>query len=192
VPGGSCPRRIAVVGTSGSGKTVFAERLAQHLGIPHVELDAIHWGPNWTPRPLEDFRQRTAQALAGDAWTVDGNYSKVRDIVWARADTVAWLDYRLPLIMWRVVGRTLRRSLTGEVLWNDNREYLSQALFSSDSIVLWSLRSYRRRRREYPLLFQRPEYAHLRLVQLRSPRQAHEWLASIGPQANEGASTRLP
>jgi len=190
MPGGSCPRRIAVIGTSGSGKTVFAERLAQHLGIPHVELDAIHWGPNWTPRPLEDFRQRTAQSLAGDAWTVDGNYGKVRDIVWARADTVVWLDYPLPLIMWRVVGRTLRRSLTGEVLWNDNREYLGQALFSSDSIVLWSLRSYRRRRREYPLLFQRPEYAHLRIVRLRSPRQAHEWLASIGSRANEGASTR--
>ena len=112
-----CGRRISVIGTSGSGKTTTASQIARRLGIPHVELDALHWEADWTPATLDVFRKRVAQALGGDAWAVDGNYSKVRDIVWNRADTVVWLDYGLPVILWQLVHRTLRRSLTQEELW---------------------------------------------------------------------------
>ena len=82
---------MVVIGLSGSGKSTLAGQLAEILDCPHIELDALHWGPGWTPVPLELFRERTAQALGGEAWTTDGNYSKVRDIVWGRADTVVWL-----------------------------------------------------------------------------------------------------
>ena len=171
------PRRIAVVGTSGSGKTTLAHRLAQQLGIPHVELDALHWDPNWTPAPPDVFRERATEALRGQAWTTDGNYSTVRDIVWKRADTVVWLDYSLPVVMGRVTWRTLRRSIRREELWNENRERLWEALLSRDSVVWWALRTYRRRKREYPNLFSQPAYAHLHVVHLRSPRAAREWLS---------------
>lgn len=169
-------RRVAVVGTSGSGKTTLASRLAQILGVSHVELDAVHWGPNWTPASPEIFRERTAQALRGDAWVTDGNYSAVRDIVWGRADTVVWLDYALPVILGRVLWRTLRRTLTREELWNENQERVREAFFSRESIILWALASYRRRRREYPILLDKPEHAHLAVVRLRSPRAARRWL----------------
>jgi adenylate kinase family enzyme len=125
------------------------------------------------------FRERTAKALGGDDWTTDGNYSAVRDIVWSRADTVVWLDYALPVILWRVVRRTIQRSVTREELWNENRERLREAFLSRDSIILWTLSTYRRRRREYPILFSKPEHAHLSIVQLRSPRAARLWLASL-------------
>lgn len=176
---GENPCRIAVVGTSGSGKTTLAANLARRLGIPHVELDAIYWGPGWTPAPVPEFRERTEQALSGDAWTTDGNYGVVRDIVWGRANSVIWLDYSLPVIMGRVIRRTLRRTLTQEELWNENRERLWDALTSSDSIVLWALRTYRRRRRQYPVLFSQPKYAHLNIVRLRTPDAAREWLGSF-------------
>ncbi|MFQ6102291.1 MAG: adenylate kinase [Anaerolineae bacterium] len=172
-------QRIAVVGTTGSGKTTMARRLSLHLAIPHVELDALHWGPNWTPAPTPAFRRRTAQALSGDAWVVDGNYSVVRDIVWGRADTVVWLDYSLSVILGRLAWRTLRRIFTQEKLWNGNHERLWEQFFSRDSIFLWALRTYPRRRREYPLLFQRLGYAHLRIVRLHSPRAARAWLESL-------------
>src|SRR5579871_6058918 len=88
--------RIVVVGSTGSGKTTLARHLACRLHLAHVELDALHWDANWVPAPTPIFRERVDAALSGPAWAVDGNYSKVRDIVWPRADTVIWLDYPLP------------------------------------------------------------------------------------------------
>lgn len=174
-----CGRRIAVVGTTGSGKTTMARRIAGRLAIKHVELDALHWGPDWTPAPIERFRELTAQALDEDAWVVDGNYGKVRDIVWGGADTVVWLDYPLLVVLGRLVWRTLRRIITREELWQGNRERFPAQFASRDSLFLWALRTYPRRRREYPALLQRPEYAHLTVVHLRSPRAARNWLASL-------------
>src|SRR4051794_37995613 len=107
-------RRVVVVGTSGSGKTTLAATLARRLCVPHVELDALHWGPHWTAVDPADFRARVAAAVAGPAWVCDGNYSPVRDLVWARADTLVWLDYPMGLVFRRVLFRTLRRCLCGE------------------------------------------------------------------------------
>lgn len=173
-------RRAVVIGTAGSGKTDLASQLAQRLGVAHVELDALHWGPNWSLPTAEGFRERVATALAGDAWVADGNYSAVRDIVWRRAELVVWLDYRLPLILVRLVCRTLGRVISREELWGGNRETLRGAIFSRDSLLWWVVGQYRRRRREYPLLFQQPEHAHLQVVRVRSPREAEEWLEGAG------------
>jgi hypothetical protein len=81
--------------------------------------------------------------------------------------------------MGRVTWRTFQRSITDQDLWNGNRERLRTALFSRDSIIWWALSTYRRRRREYPLLFGQPEYEHLNIVRLRSPSLANEWLEGL-------------
>ena len=178
-------RRVVVVGTTGCGKTTLARQLSLLLGIPHVELDAIHWGPGWTPAPLEVFRAHTAQALSGSRWVADGNYGKVQDIVWGRAEAVVWLDYTLAVLMGRLVWRTLRRIVTGEELWNGNRESIWDQFFTEDSLLLYALRSYRRRRREYPPLFTQPCYSHLSVVRLRSPRATRRWLRRLRPVSDE-------
>src|SRR5438132_1981195 len=105
----SAMRRVVVGGTSASGKTTLASRLAGRLGVPHVELDALHWEAGWIEAPNELFRARTQEALSGNCWVVDGNYSVVRDIVWGRADTVIFLDYPLIVILGRLLRRTLWR-----------------------------------------------------------------------------------
>lgn len=171
-------RRIVVVGTSGSGKTALARRLTERLGYPHIELDALNWNANWTNVPIETFRGRVVRALDADEWVVDGNYAKVRDIVWTRADTIVWLDYSLPLILWRLVRRTFGRVATGEELWAGNRESV-RILFSRDSIVLWALQTYRPLRRTYAAIPGNPTWAHLTLVRLRSPRECAAWLARL-------------
>lgn len=172
-------QRIAIVGTTGSGKTTLARQIAQRGQIPHVELDALQWEPNWTPAEPQVFRDRVTVALSGERWVVDGNYSAVRDIVWGRADTVVFLDYPFWLVMGRLLRRTWRRSLMQEELWNGNRETFRQSFFSRDSILLWLLRTYRKRRKHYPVLFQQPEYAHLLIVQLKSPHLAEQWLLNL-------------
>jgi adenylate kinase family enzyme len=169
-------RRIVVVGTTGSGKTMLARQIAVRLAIPYVELDALHWGPQWTPVPTEILRQRAAEATGGDRWVVDGNYSNVRDIIWPRAEVIVWLDYGLPLIFWRLARRTIHRLRTREELWQGNRESWGITLLSRNSLFVWALQTYRQYRRVYPLVVAQPEHAHLTLIRLRSPRQTERWL----------------
>src|SRR5437870_5107637 len=102
-------RCVSVVGSIGSGKTSCAREISRRLGIPHIELDSLHWEANWVPAHDPIFRDRVIQLLRSDSWVVDGNYHQVRDTVWSRADTVVWLDYPLTLIMRRLAWRTFSR-----------------------------------------------------------------------------------
>jgi adenylate kinase family enzyme len=178
-------QRIAIVGTSGSGKTTLARTLAARLGMPHVELDALHWGPGWTPSSEEEMRPRVVAALDGETWVVDGNYSKVRNLIWPRADTLIWLDYALPLVLARLTRRTLWRIVRRERLWNENREELRH-LIARDSIFVWALQSHPRHRRQYPELLARVEHAHLTIIRLRSPGETTRWLRRIPPAGASG------
>src|SRR3954454_178754 len=173
--------KIAVVGTTGAGKTTLARQIAARLGIPHVELDSLYWEAGWVAAPPGGFRERTLHALDRDTWVVDGNYSKVRDLTWGRAEVLVWLDYTFPVVFSRLTWRTLRRIVRNEELWHGNRESARKALLSSESIIVWQLRTHWSKRRDYSSILKCPEHAHLRVVRLRSPAQTRAWLRSIGP-----------
>jgi adenylate kinase family enzyme len=175
----SLPQRISVVGTTGSGKTTFAQKLSQCLEIPHFELDAIHWQENWEPLPVEKFRTQVSKVLTQEAWVIDGNYRKVRDLIWKRADTVVWLDYSLPRILCQLLQRTFRRVLTHEELWNENREHFRSQFLSRDSLFLWAIKTYPKRKNLYPELFDQPKYHHLHIVHLVSPKTRDKWLDEL-------------
>jgi adenylate kinase family enzyme len=172
------PRRIVVIGDSCAGKTTLAKALAARLGYPHVELDALNWEPGWRPAPREEFRARISAALAAESWVVDGNYSVARDLIWGRADTLIWLDYPLRVTLPRLLQRTLRRSWTGEELWNGNREQLRE-LFTRDSLLLYSLKTHHHRRRQYRAALSGPDFPHLHWVRLRTPTETDAWLRAF-------------
>jgi adenylate kinase family enzyme len=171
-------RRIVVIGTSGSGKTTVADRIAIELGIKNIELDSIHWLPNWTELPDEDFRTRMKKETEEKAWVIDGNYKVVRNIIWGKADTLVWLDLPFRVVFWRVLKRTLRRIWTGEELWNGNVEGLS-ALFGWNSMPVWVIRTYWRRKREYQELLAKSDYSHLKVVRLRTLDKTGNWLDGL-------------
>jgi adenylate kinase family enzyme len=171
--------RVAVVGTSCSGKTTLARELAAIFACPHVELDALHWGPNWTSTPTEQLRPRVERALSGSAWVCDGNYAALRDIVWGRATELIWLNYTFPRVMGRAVKRTVHRICTQDPLYSGNRESFRQAFLSRDSILLWVVSSYGRRRRDYRELFDGTDYDHLRRIELRSVRESREFVNDL-------------
>ena len=162
--------RLVVVGTSGSGKTTMAARLARTLGVPHVELDALQHGRDWEQATEAQLRERAAAATTGDGWVVDGNYSAARDEVWPRATAIVWLDYERRVVMRRVVWRSVARAVTRRRLWNDNRERVSEWLESGHPIR-WAWRTHTGRRARYEALLDE------RWVRLRSPAEARRWLA---------------
>ena len=143
-------RRVVVIGTTGSGKSTLAEQLAAQNGLRVIELDALFWGRDWQPVPLELFRHRVERETRDDGWIVVGNYGQVRDIVWPNADTLIWLDLPLSLVMWRLVRRTVRRAASKEELWGTgNRETFRNSFLSRQSILLWALKTHRRNRQKY-------------------------------------------
>jgi len=170
-------RRVNVVGTSSVGKTTVAAALASRLGVPHVELDALHWEPNWTAAPtmFSGSGCETRSPATAGWWTATTR--RCATLLWDRAEAVVWLDPPLRTILWRYLTRTIRRVARREELWGGNREHLSTHLFGRDSLLWWILTTYRRRRREFPpLLAARPD---LVAIHLRSARAADRWLADV-------------
>jgi len=98
-----------VVGATGSGKSTLAQRLAARLGADYVELDALFWEADWKQAAPDVFRARVDGATAGTAWVVAGNYGRIRDLLWPRAQSIVWLDYSFPLVFGRLAARTLPR-----------------------------------------------------------------------------------
>lgn len=172
--------RINIIGPAGAGKTFLAGELAAALDVPHIELDSLFWLDDWVSVNKDTFRQKVEKALAASRWVVDGNYSsKVQDLVWGRVQMVIWLDYPFLLVLSRLVRRTLRRALTRELLWGSNRESLGKAFFSRDSLILYFLRTYKKKRRQYAALSVSPEFSHIQFIHLRSLRQARQLLAEL-------------
>ncbi|HEY8648273.1 MAG TPA: adenylate kinase [Candidatus Limnocylindria bacterium] len=172
-------RRVVVGGETSAGKTTFSRALAGRLGVPAIELDALFWGPGWS-RPAPDvFHERVATAVAVDAWVVDGNYSAVRDLIWARADTFIWLDPPFRVLLWRLFRRTNRRIRTGEELWSGNRERFGNAYLSRDSLYVWLIRAHPRHRRDWPAAIAR--YPQLQVLRFRSAGEAADWLDAVRP-----------
>ena len=171
--------RYIVIGTSGSGKSTLARELAQALGAPHVELDAIHWTANWTPKPQKAFIEEVEQATRGEHWVVDGNYSAVRPTVWARATHVVWLNFSRRVVFPRVLVRTIRRTVLREPLWHGNRESFRKAFFSTESILLWAFTTYSKNRTKFAALRDDAAYAHLHWHALDTPNQARQFLAGV-------------
>src|SRR5262245_37838861 len=175
--------RLVVVGTSCCGKTTFSRRLAQRLDRRHIELDALYWGPNWTPVP--DFASRLDEATAAGEWIADGNYTSVRDLTWRRATALVWLNFSFPLVFWRSLARTCRRIATGASLCNGNLEAVRRSFSYWDGIPLWVVRTFHSRRRDLRRLLQQPEFAHLQRYEFLHPSAADELLGGI-PHCNVG------
>jgi adenylate kinase family enzyme len=183
-------QRVSVVGNSGSGKTTLGAALGRAMGVPHLELDSVFHQPNWEPLDRDEFRRRVSEFVAADRWVIDGNYSSVRDLIWARADTVVWLDLPRRRVMRQLLWRTIRRGALRMELWNGNRERLT-SLFRADpqeSIVAWAWTRHHVYRDRYQAASRDPANAHLNFVRVRSPRERTALLRRAGERSLPGSA----
>jgi adenylate kinase family enzyme len=177
--------RISVVGNSGSGKTTLAAALAAALGIPHLELDSVFHQPGWVPLADEEFRRRVTEFVAAPRWVTDGNYSRVLDLIWARADTVVWLDPPRYRVMRRVIWRTVWRATLRVELWNGNREPWSNFLRADpeESVIAWAWTQHHKIRQRYERAQADPANARLAFIRLRTPEEVAAFVGRASGQA---------
>lgn len=176
------PDRIVVAGTAGTGKTTLARRIAAVLGMPHVEIDGLHWGPDWTPR--DAFSSDVDALVAGDRWVTEWQYRIARERLAARAELLVWLDYPVAVTMRRVVARTIRRRLRRTELWHGNVEPpLWTIATDRDHIVRWSWRTRAKHRDLAAHAFTR--HPHLAIVRLRSQAETDRWLGALARRASD-------
>jgi Shikimate kinase len=177
-------RRILVAGNSGAGKTTVAATLAERLGLPTVDLDALFWLPAWQEPDPEEFRANVRAALAAepDGWVVAGNYKgRLGDITWAAADTVIWLDLPLRVSLWRILKRSWRRWRSKELLWGTNYEKFWPQLkiwSPKDSLIAFSIKGHRQQRRTVEMLLAR-RGSEVRWFRLRSAAEVEAFVSGI-------------
>jgi adenylate kinase family enzyme len=177
--------RVSVVGNSGSGKTTLGAAISAALDLPHLELDSVFHQPGWVPLEKAEFRRRVTEFVAADRWVTDGNYSKVQDLIWARADTVIWLDPPRYLVMRRVIWRTLRRAVLRSELWNGNREPWTNFLRADpeQSVIAWAWTRHHLVRQRYERALTDPANAHLAFIRLRTPGEVAALISRVREQA---------
>jgi adenylate kinase family enzyme len=169
--------RIAIIGTSGAGKTTLGRELARRIGAPFVEVDALAHKANWVPASNDELRAGIDAAIGGrDRWVIDGTYQRrLGDFVTGRADLIVWLDLQLPLKLVRLLRRSWRRVRQREELWNGNRETWRDVFVGGDSVMVWAIRAHFRDRRAWR---RRPDQH--KVLRLRTPAEVDGWLATFG------------
>ena len=175
-------RRVSVVGTSGAGKSTLSRALAGALDADFFELDSVFHQPDWVPLPREEFRERVAAAVAGERWVIDGNYtSQVKDLVWARADTVVWLDLPRRTVMRRIIWRSFRRAAARTELWNGNRERWRNffSLDKEESVIAWAWQTHAATRAKLEAAMADPANSRLKFVRLTSPGAVRRFLSGV-------------
>lgn len=173
------PQRLTVAGVSGAGKTTLCDQLAGLLNYPRVEIDSLHHGPQWTPRPA--FVQDVKDFIAGPRWVIELQYRQVRPLIAARADTLLWLDYPTPISMARLIDRTVRRRRRGEELWNGNYEPALHTFFTDkEHIIRWGWNTRNKLKPVIPTLESR--FPGLHVVHLQHPRQTQCWVQQLREQ----------
>jgi hypothetical protein len=169
--------KIAVFGLPGTGKTTLAAHLSEALDLPHYDLDDVLF-TDGAALPLAEFRARTSAITDASRWVVDGNYSKLADVTWHRADLLIWLDYRLPLIVWRVTRRNLRR-LSGREPAPASAATWRRAFFSRRSVLANAVRKYLANRGRYRRQVDQTAGLGVQVCRFRTPRQTRRWLADF-------------
>ena len=115
-------KKIIVIGCPGSGKSTFAKKLHNILGIPLCHLDMLYWNADRTTVPKPVFLERLAVVMEKLEWIIDGNFSSIMEMRMQACDTVFFLDYPLELCLKGVEER--RGKARGDIPWIETEEDL--------------------------------------------------------------------
>lgn len=170
--------RVLIIGTTSTGKSTLGVQLADRLGVPFVEMDALFWGPDWTQRPKDEFLAAVEQASAEENWVMAGNYTSWQRYSLDRATTIIWLDYSFPRTFWRCLKRTCIRVFTRQQLFSGNREGFRKSFLSRDSIIVWLFKTWGPNRQKFAELLEAESGSRIELI-FRNPNETNGFLETL-------------
>src|SRR5262245_22878311 len=108
-------RRVVILGLGGAGKSSFARKVGNAMGLPVIELDQHFWQPGLIPLQRERWREIQQELANEERWIMDGDLGKYDElgVRLQAADTVLVLDFSL----FRCLLRALRRSKERMDFW---------------------------------------------------------------------------
>ena len=147
--------RVLVVGQAGEAGPLpcaeFAEMLSQRLGVPPLPLD----GDAGTPEQPDWIASEPAGAFS------EPLFRKAETVIWLHFSPLPylgdWIEHQLERITAFI---TPRQRAAARARWDD---------------VLTAF-GYLLRARDMYSLFRHPALAHVRVIELRTPREAEFWL----------------
>lgn len=138
--------RIAFLGVTGTGKSTAALRLGEILGLPvHLVDEEIGWLPCWVFRDKADQVGIADQLTSKNTWILDSVYDSWAKVVLPRAELVIALDYPRRVSLTRLIKRSIQRAACQTRVCNGNTEPWWK-LVSTDSILLWHVRTFHDRK----------------------------------------------
>jgi adenylate kinase family enzyme len=165
--------RFVIFGTTGSGKSTFAQKLAQARAIPFIELDLINWRPNWVGRNNSDpegFAADVQMAIKAESWVATGAYGGVRSSLWSRATDLVFLDLPRHIVMTQVIKRSFKRVASKEDVFPGCKETW-RAMLDPEHPIPWAWTTYHKRRQTFEKLTSEPAFSHLRVHRCKSRQE---------------------
>ncbi len=164
-------QRVMIIGPCGAGKSTVSHVLAARLNLPLVHMDQLNWQPGWVDAGNDRLRGLLAVEVAKDRWLIEGNYASTMDMRLKRADTIVYLDYPLPLCLWRLVKRIVTTyGRTRPDMAEDCPERFDA------EFLLYVIRWNRGPRQRTEALLRGLEE---RVIRLKKPRALADWLATV-------------
>src|SRR5687767_2595929 len=98
-------KRVLVIGPGGAGKSTFAKRLGELLGIEVKHLDRLYWRAGWQESAKDEWLDKVKELASEESWIMDGNYGGTLEVRVRRSDTIVFLDLPRLLCLWRITKR---------------------------------------------------------------------------------------
>lgn len=85
--------KIIVIGSPGSGKSVFSKKLSNISHLPLYHIDMLYHNKDGTHISREELQNKLRDIFKNENWIIDGNYQKTLEMRIKECDTIFLLDF---------------------------------------------------------------------------------------------------